>query len=109
MRPFALAMVKRGVRKCLWGQGFGRHTRAEIEELAMRDLDAIADFLGEKPWLMGAAPCGADAAVWAMVTGMLCPHFETPLRAAGEKHKNLVAYCDRGMARWFPEYAKANA
>lgn len=106
MRPFVLAMVKRSVKRHLWGQGFGRHTKAEIEQLAIRDLDAIAAFLGEKPWLMGAEPCGADASVWAMVTGMLCPHFETPVRAAGEKHTNLVAYRDRGLAQWFPEYAK---
>jgi hypothetical protein len=44
-----------------------------------------------------------------MVAGMLCLLFETPLRTAAERHKNLVAYRDRGMARWFPEYAKKAA
>ncbi len=44
-----------------------------------------------------------------MIAGTLCVHFETPLRTAAEKRKNLVAYRDRGMARWFPEYASKAA
>lgn len=104
-RPLVAAIVRRGIRRSLHGHGLGRHDKAEIERLASRDLDALADFLADKPWLMGEAPCGADAAVWAMVTGALCPLFETPIRAAAERHANLVAYRDRGLARWFPGFA----
>ena len=107
IRPFVLAMVKRRVRKYLHGHGMGRHSKAEIERLAVRDVDALAAFLGGKPWLMGEEPCGADASAWSMVAGTLCPHFETPIRTAAERHANLVAYRDRGMQRWFPEYATA--
>jgi glutathione S-transferase len=103
IRPLVVAMVKRRVKQYLWGHGFGRHTRAEIERLGIRDLDAIAAFLGDKPWLMGAEPCGADAALWSMVTGALCPHFEAPIRTAAERHANLIAYRDRGLSRWFPD------
>jgi glutathione S-transferase len=88
------------------GHGIGRHTKAEIERLAGRDLETISAFLADKPWLMGAEPCGADASVWAMVAGALCPIFETPVRTAAEGHANLVAYAKRGMARWFPEFAQ---
>ncbi len=109
LRPFIVAMVRRNVKKSLHGHGMGRHTRAEIEQLATCDLDAIAGFLGSKPWLMGQEPCGADAAVWSMVTSCLCTHFETPIRTAAERHLNLVAYRDRGMARWFPDLVKAKA
>lgn len=104
-RPAVIAMIRRQVKRNLWGQGFGRHSRAEIEELAKRDLDAIAAFLGDKPWLMGEAPCGADAAIFAFVTGALCRHFDSPIRTSAERHANLVAYRDRGMKRWFPEIA----
>lgn len=103
MRPFVLAMVKRSVASNLKGHGMGRHSKAEIERLAMRDLDAVAAYLDMKPWLMGAEPCGADAAVWSMITSALCPHFQTPIRDHAERLDNLVAYRDRGMHRWFPE------
>lgn len=103
IRPFVIAMINRNVRRNLKGQGMGRHTRADIERLATRDLDALAAFIGGKSWLMGERPCGADAAVWSMVAGALCPHFDTPIRDAAERHANLIAYRDRGMARWFPD------
>ncbi len=109
VRPFVIALVRRQVRARLKGQGFGRHSRAEIEQLAARDLDALAAFLGEKAYLMGEAPCGADASVFAFVAGILCPLFETPIYASAARHGNLVAYRDRGMATWFPNFAGATA
>jgi hypothetical protein len=77
--------------------GLGRHSLAEIERLAARDLDAVATLLGDKPYLMENTPCGADATVFAFVAGMLCPHFETGIRTAAAAHGNLVAYRDRMM------------
>jgi glutathione S-transferase len=109
IRPLVIAMVRRAVKRNMHGHGMGRHSRPEIEALGVRCLEAIAAHLADKPWLMGAEPCGADASVWAMVTGAMCPHFEGGLRRAGERHPNLVAYRDRGMGRWFPETAVAAA
>ena len=109
VRPLLIAFIRRQVRRTLKGQGFGRHSRAEIEKLAARDLDALAAFLGEKTYLMGDAACGADATVFAFVAGCLCQHFEGPIYASAARHLNLVAYRDRGMAEWFPELARPAA
>jgi glutathione S-transferase len=102
LRPLIGAMIRRSVRKALHAQGMGRYSEVEMERIAIRDIDAIAAQLGDKPWLMGAEPCSADASVHATIAGLLCPVFETPLRTAAEKHANLVAYSKRGMERWFP-------
>ena len=107
MRPFIIAMINRQVARTLKGQGFGRHSRAEIERLGNADMDAISDILGSKPWLMGPEPCGADASVWSSVAGVLCPHFDSPMRDHAATKANLVAYRARGMARWFPQLATA--
>ena len=107
IRPVVVAMARRQVRARLKGQGFGRHSRPEIERLAAADLASLSDVLGAKPWLMGAEPCGADATVWSFVAGALCPHFESPIRRSAENHPNLVAYRDRGFARWFPDIKPA--
>ncbi len=109
IRPLIIAMVRRQVRRNLWGHGVGRHSKAEIEQLGIRDIDAIADFLADKPYLMGQAPCGADATVFAFVTGVLCTRFVTPIRDAAEKHANLIAYRDRMMARYLPDFAAPKA
>ena len=83
------------------------HGRGGQGVVTAAELLSVAAFLGGKPWLMGEEPCGADASAWSMVAGTLCPHFETPIRTPAERHANLVAYRDRGMQRWFPEYATA--
>lgn len=107
VRPLVVPMIKRSVAKALHGQGFGRHSITEIERLSMRALDSISAQIGDKPWLMGATPCGADASVWAIVTGLLCPHFETPIRNAAASFENLIAYRDRGLATWYPDLSAA--
>lgn len=107
IRPLIVAMVKRQVRRSLWGHGFGRHTEEEIAELAVRDLGAIADFLGDKPYLMGARPCGADATVFAFVAACFPTRFKTPIRIAAELQPNLVAYRDRMLGQYYPELAPA--
>lgn len=84
-------------------QGLGRHSRSDIAELGRRDLQALSDLLGEKPYLMGATPCGADATVFAFVAGLLAPTFETPVRTFAETLPNLVAYRDRVASAYFPE------
>lgn len=106
IRPLIIAKVRRDLRRTLHGQGLGRHTRDEIIRLATRGINAIADQLGDRPYLMGATACGADATVFAWVLGFLCPRFESPLRAVAEGHANLVAYRDRGMKQWFASWPK---
>jgi len=106
VRPIIIAKVRRDVKRRIWGQGFGRHTRREIETLAKRDLDAISALLAEKPFLFGESPHAADASAYAFVVSLLCPLFETPLRTHTEGLANLVAYAKRGTARWFPEHRR---
>lgn len=107
LRPVVLAMVSRQVTRNLQAQGLGRHSAAERQRLAERAARAVSLCLGEKPWLMGEQPCGADAAGYAFVGGALCAHFEGPVRKAFERHANLAAYVQRGTARWFPEFSGA--
>ena len=61
LRPFVRAMVRRKLRATLHGQGIGRHSPDEILALATRSIDAMADFLGDKPFFMGSEPTGVDA------------------------------------------------
>jgi glutathione S-transferase len=105
LRPLIIAKIHKDVKRTMHGQGLGRHTRTELETLARRDLDAVADVLGDKPFLFGNEPHAADASVYASVNSVLCPHFETPIRTHAEARANLVAYAKRGTAKWFPEFA----
>jgi glutathione S-transferase len=103
LRPFVVAMIRRTVRKRTKAQGMGLHTGPEIIALGTRSIDAIAEYLGSKPFFMGNEPTGVDATMFAFAAGALCPHFDTPLRTAAERHDNLRRYVGRVTARFYPD------
>jgi glutathione S-transferase len=100
-RPIVRTLIRRKVAKILNLQGFGRHTPDDQDELAIADINALATLIGDKAFLMGENPCGADATVFAFVASFLTPVFVTPIRTAAERHKNLTGYRDRIMQQYF--------
>jgi glutathione S-transferase len=105
IRPLVAAIVRRQVRKSLYTQGTGRHRHDEIVTLGCRSLDAIATYLGDKPFFMGAEPKGVDATMFAFVASALCPLFTTPIRDHAERHGNLRRYVGRMTTRYYNDYA----
>jgi glutathione S-transferase len=103
IRPFIISMVRRKVSHALQAHGLGRHKQHEIVALATGTIDAVADYLGSKPFFMGGEPAGVDATMFAFITGTLCPVFETPIRSAAERHDNLKRYVGRMAARFYPD------
>jgi glutathione S-transferase len=103
LRPFLVPMIRRQVRRALHGQGMGRHAPEEIVALGTRSIDATADFLGTKPFLMGSEPTGVDATAFAFIAGLLCPVFDTKLRTAAERRDNLRRYVGRVTVRFYPD------
>jgi glutathione S-transferase len=102
IRPFVAGMIRRKVRARLLGQGLGRHSPDEILALGTRSIDAVADFLGDKPFFMGSELTGVDATMFAFACAALCPHFESRIRSAAERRENLRRYVGRMTARYYP-------
>lgn len=100
LREGALARVRETVRAV----GVGRHSDLEIVALGVRSLAAVAAILGDKRYLFGDRPCGADATVFALLAGTLTPFFGGELRRRAEGFGTLVAYVDRLMAQFYPEF-----
>ena len=84
--------------------GLGRHAPDEDVDLAARSLRALSVQLGDRPYLMGDRPCGTDATAFAVIAGILTPFFDSELRRRTETFGNLVAYADRMMVQYFPEF-----
>jgi glutathione S-transferase len=104
LRPLIAWKVRRDVRKAIYAHGIGRHSTDEIAQLAARDLAALAAQLGDKPYFMGNEPTGIDATVFGFVASALCPAFKTQSRIAAESHPNLIAYNQRMMAKYYPDF-----
>jgi glutathione S-transferase len=103
IRPFVVPMVRRKVLGVLRAQGTGRHSRDDIVALGRRSVDAVADYLGDKPFFLGAEPTGVDATLFAFAAGTLCPLFRSPVRDAAERRDNLRRYVGRMAARYYPD------
>ncbi len=101
IRPLVQKIVRRKVASATKAHGIGRHTPDEQLALAARGIESLAAILGDKRYLTGDMPCGADATVFSMTLAMLCPHFESPLRRESERHANLVAYVARMREVYF--------
>lgn len=96
-------LAQRGVRAQLRGHGMGRHSRDEIYAIGCRDLTALADFLGEKPFFMGGRPVALDASAYAFLANVLWVPVESPLQRHAQKYPNLEAYCRRMKERYYSE------
>jgi glutathione S-transferase len=95
------------VKAAVYGHGLGRHSEAEIWQLANRSLTALSALLGDQPYFFGNTPCGTDATAFGAIAGILTPFFPSELRNLALGYDNLVAYHDRMMARYYPDFAQA--
>ncbi|MBL4758269.1 MAG: glutathione S-transferase family protein [Rhizobiales bacterium] len=103
IRPIITRSVRKQIVKGIKTHGLGRHSDAEIYTLAGRAITALADILGDNEYFMGDKICGVDATVFAFIDAISAAHFNSPMIALVEGHKNLAAYRDRMRAEWFPE------
>ncbi len=101
LRWFVPMLARRGVLAQMRGQGLGRHRVEEIHAIACRDLTAVADFLADKPYLMGEAPTSIDAVAYAFLANILWAPLDTPLRRHAQARPALEAYCARMKARYY--------
>ena len=84
-------------------QGMGRHTVDEVQQIGMADLQAISDYLGDKPFFMGDKPTTVDATLYGYLANMLLVPIASKARDFGRTLPNLLAHCERMRARYFPE------
>ncbi|MEO8023314.1 glutathione S-transferase family protein [Polaromonas sp.] len=94
-------LARRGMLRQMRGHGMGRHTGEEIVAIGKRDITALADFLGVKPYLMGEEPCSLDATGYAFLANLLWPPVESALKQHAQTYPQLQAYCERMRVRYY--------
>lgn len=94
--------IRKRVLEQMQAHGIGLHTDEEIHQLGGQDVTAVSDFLGDKPFFFGDRPTSADATVYAYLAQLLDPPFDSPTRRVARGRTNLVDYCARMRARFFP-------
>jgi glutathione S-transferase len=101
MRLVIAPIARRGVRRQLEGHGIGLHSPEEIHAIGCKDIGAIADFLGDKPFLMGERATEIDATAYGVLANIMKVPVASPIKDEALKRANLVAYIDRIQKRYF--------
>lgn len=106
MSPLARAIVpgvaRHIAKKQAHAQGTGRHAAEDVYAMAEADVAALAEILDEKPYFLGDSPTSVDAAAYAFLALLLWSPLPPALAGSVGKHANLVAYCERMKARYYP-------
>ena len=103
IRDLAAAIYRVRIKSQFVGHGIGRLSLDEIFDLGKQDIDSLANFLGTKAYFMGDKPTSLDASAYGILINTLgCP-IESPLKEHALTHKNLLTYCQRMQAEFFPE------
>ncbi len=109
LREDAADEARRAVACNLLGQGLGHHSPAEVADLGSRSIAALANLLGNKPYLMGPAYAAIDATAFAMLAAATAPVFSSPLKDFAQRCSNLMAYQNRLMREFYPCHAARQA
>lgn len=102
LRALIAPMARRDVQGQLKGHGLGLHSAEEVAAIARRDINALADMLGDQPWFFGEAPSMTDAVVYSLLANIRCVAFASPMKAMIDGQPNLAAHVDRFRARFYP-------
>ena len=103
LRWLVPTVLKRAFGKQLHARGMGRHAEDIIIAQGKSDLDALSELLGDQPYLLGEQPSSIDACVFGFLGVSLYVAGDNPLYQYGASIENLMHYCERMRARYFPE------
>lgn len=93
--PAIFAMLRRHFTKQLHARGIARHSAEVIAAKGRADIDALAAFLGDSPFLLGDRPGTADTAVFGQLAPMVNWPMATPVAAHARAVKPIADYCER--------------
>lgn len=99
--PLVFSMLRSHLRKQLYARGLARHTPDIIAAKGRADIEALAAFLGDKPFLLGSEPSTADTSVFGLVAPMVFWPMQTPVAAYTKSMGTVSRYCERMRERCF--------
>jgi glutathione S-transferase len=94
-------IARQDCRKNLKGHGIGRHQADEIYTIGKKDLTALANFLGDKPFFMGDRPTSLDACAHASLKNVLCSQLPSPLSDHAQQFPQFASFCQRMDEKYY--------
>ncbi len=96
------ALIRRGVRQALFGQGMGRHTREEIYSFGLQDLEALKIQLENNEFLVSSdKPTTIDATGYAFIANVLYAPVACPIQDYVRQYDCFARYCKKMAELYF--------
>lgn len=95
-------LIRKKTKSTLYAQGLGRHSHDEIMQFGVKDLQAVATILGDKPFIFGDQPSSIDAVAFGCLVAIIVPPVKSALQDYAKSVPQLVSYCDRMRKQYFP-------
>jgi glutathione S-transferase len=100
LRPIAFPAIRRAMKHHLFERGIARHGADEVTAMGRADIDALAAWLGDREWFITDRPTKADASAFGLLAVSVRSELATPVCSYARTKPNLVAFVERGVARW---------
>jgi len=104
VRDVVPRMVQSKVKRDLEGHGLGLHEVESVYEFARRDLEALSDFLADKPFFMGDKLSNIDVTLCAFLCGVMAEDLPSRISELVSEFDNLNAYRRRLGSELFPDF-----
>ena len=103
VKQIAPKVAQSMVKKQLHAQGTGRHSAQEIYQIGIECIDALSDYLEDKPFIHGDEPSLIDACAFSYVATLLQSPFESAMKTHASGLDNLKCYSQTMYQAYFPE------
>lgn len=106
--PFPLskivpAVARKATRRQITGHGMGKHTDAEIHEIAKRSLDSLSVMLGDKTYFFGTQVSSIDVTAFAMIGSLTLSTIDNKMSRLAKSYENLNSFTQRILEEHYPE------
>ena len=101
LKWFIPNILRKGVKKTLNNQGFGRHNESELLNKTNEQLHALSVLLADNKYFFGDKPCSFDAVAYAALCEFISVDFTNSFNEAAKQYDNLVQYCQRIEAEFY--------
>ena len=95
IRGLIFGKIIKDMKVGMRGHGIGRHSNEEIFAFGLKDLQAVQDILGDKPFLLDDKPREYDASIYGLLANLMAEGFPTPMSEFISNSPTLMGYIAR--------------
>lgn len=103
LRYIVPVVAQKGVRKSLYAHGLGRHSHDEIMHIAMKDLTALSELLGDRDYFLIDKPATLDVTAYAFLCGLYTPELPGDLQQRANRFENLKGFVERIERQYYAD------